>query len=261
MPISDLSIYGSMSSFFDPFRNLYNANTIYVNSNGNVFHPEAGKEIFKPKEGYQAEVGTRYTYKSLLEASASVFYIKRKNETKNLGTVEVENPDGSKTTLTITGQVGQTESKGFDLEVRLFPVKNLMIAMGYAYTHAEVADLKKNEYMETDPQKGLKLTNVPENTFFGMASYTIPEGWFKNLNFNVNVSYMDKVYRNALNTTIFPSYWLTDVSASYPLSNGIRLSLNVNNLFSENYILQSLGNQMTPAMPRNFLISISYSLK
>ena len=256
MPTTDWSIYGSMSSFFDPYRTFYNANTIYVDGSGNIFDPEAGGEIFKPKKGYQAEVGARYTYKSLLQASASVFYIKRMNETKNIGSVEIENPDGSTSTKTITGQVGQTISRGFDLEVRLFPVKNLMVAMGYAYTHAEVGDLKRNAFMDADAQKGLKLTNVPENTFFGMASYTIPEGWFKKLNFNVNVSYKDKIYRDALNTREFPSYWLTDVGASYPLSNGVTLSLNVNNLFSEDYIIQDLGRQVTPAMPRNFLITV-----
>ena len=252
-----------MSSFFDPYRNFYNANTIYINSNGEEFNPEVGGEIFKPKEGFQAEVGGRYTFKSLIQASASVFYIKRKNETKNIGTVEVADPnDPSRViTKTITGQVGQTVSKGFDLEVRLFPAKNLMVAMGYAYTDARAAKLKKNPYMESEPQEGLKVTGVPENTFYGMASYTIPGGWFKKLSFNATVSYMDKLYRDALNTRTFPSYWLTDVGVSYPLSSGIRLSLNVNNLFSEDYIMQALGNQLTPSMPRNFLLSVSYSLK
>ncbi len=258
MPVNDLSIYGSMSSFFSPYRTFYSPTTIYIDKDGNEFYPENSKEIFKPQEGYQAEVGARYTYKNLLQASASVFYIKRYNETKNIATFT--DPDTNKK-YTVTGQVGQSESKGFDLEVRLFPVKNLMLAVGYAYTNAEIAELKKNKYMETDPQEGLKLPGVPENTFIGMASYTIPSGWFRNLSFNANISFMDKVYRYADNSSEFSSYWLTDVSASYPLRNGITLSLNVNNLFNEDYINQSLGNQMVPSMPRNYLITVAYSFK
>ena len=43
------------------------------------------------------------------------------------------------------------------------------------------------------------------------------------------------------------------------MRNNVRLGLNVNNLFDQEYFNQSIGNQFVPSMPRNFLLSASYS--
>jgi outer membrane receptor for ferric coprogen and ferric-rhodotorulic acid len=59
----------------------------------------------------------------------------------------------------------------------------------------------------------------------------------------------------------YSSYWLTDMGISYPFGNGIRLSANVNNVFDKKYSNQAIyGTQRVPGMPRNFMVSIAYSL-
>lgn len=73
---------------------------------------------------------------------------------------------------------------------------------------------------------------------------------------------MDKVYTNYAKSMSFSSYWLTDMGISYPLKNGIRLSGNVNNVFDKTYSNQAVyGTQRVPGMPRNFMLSLAYSLR
>lgn len=264
LPHKDVSIYGSMASFFTPYRNFYSANTIYVNADGNRFYPEAGKEIFKPQDGYQGELGARYSYKTWLQATASVYYIRRNNETKTLAT-KYKDPEDNDKEKTVTGQVGTSDSKGFELEVSLFPVSGFTTTLGYGYIDAKVRKIAENKFTslnnDLNVNKGKQLATIPKNTFFAAGSYYIQNGLFKDLGFNFTVSYMDKVYRSLDNTTYFPSYWITDLGASYKLKNNIRLGVNVNNVFNETYYNQALGNQMVPSAPCNFLASVSYSLR
>ncbi|QIK60380.1 TonB-dependent siderophore receptor [Dysgonomonas sp. HDW5A] len=258
IPTKDLSLYGSMASFFNPYRDFYAENVIYVDANGNRFFPTAGKEIFKPQTGYQGELGVRYNLGKYAQATGSVFYIIKNNEKKTLKTGVVDE-DGI--TKSVVGQVGSSESKGFDLDITVFPAQGLNVMLGYAYTDATIRDLKTNEYMETETQKGNMLTGVPKNTFFAAANYLIQKGVFKNLGFVATASSMDKVYRNTDNTSEYPSYWLVDMGVSYKLKNNVRLSANVNNVFDKEYFNQSLGSQMVPSMPRNFLLTMAYSLR
>lgn len=253
----DLTVYGSMASFFMPYRDFYNEKVIYVNSDGKRFYPEKGGEIFKPQTGYQGEVGARYAYKTWLQATASAFYIKRNNDKRTKS--NVKDTDG--VLKTVTAQVGTTVSQGVELEVKLTPVRNLFFQLQYGYTDAKVSKMKANEYIEVDPQKDYKLTLVPANTFLAAVDYTIGAGVFKNLGFNATVSYMDKTYRNTTNTMTYPSYWLTDCGVSYRMNNGVTLSANVNNIFDKKYYNQSLSYQMVPSMPRNVLVSLAYTLR
>lgn len=258
IPTKDLSLYGSMASFFNPYRDFYAENVIYVNANGDRFQPTDGKEIFKPQTGYQAEVGVRYNLGKYVQTTGSVFYIIKNNEKKTLKTGVVDE-DGI--TKSVVGQVGSSESKGFDLDITVFPAQGFNVMLGYAYTDATIREMKTNEYMETETQKGNELTGVPKNTFFAAANYLISKGVFKNLGFVATTSFMDKVYRNTDNTSEYPSYWLVDMGVSYKLKNNVRLSANVNNVFDKDYFNQSLGSQMVPSMPRNFLLTMAYSLK
>ena len=47
---------------------------------------------------------------------------------------------------------------------------------------------------------------------------------------------------------------------SYTFQNQVRLTLNVNNICNHSYYNQALGNQLVPSIPRNFQLSLSYTL-
>ena len=267
LPISNLSVYGSFANYFSPYRDLYSPNTVYVNSSGNRFYPKDGEEIFKPQSGYQAEIGTRYTLNRYLQATASAFYIHKKNEKKTLNSAYTDPDDGI--SKSVIGQVATSRSKGIELEVIITPIHNASLSLGYGYTDAKIEDfstdvekLISQGFLEQaiDTQKGLRLTGVPKNTFFAAGNYEFDKGLFKNLGLNFTLSYMDNVYYDLSKTLIYPSYWIADFGASYKLDNGVRFQVNVNNLFNDRNFNQSLGTQIVPREPRNFLFTLAYDL-
>lgn len=264
LPIEGVSVYGSLANFFMPYRDLPDQSTnIYIDESGNRFYPKSGSEVFKPQTGYQAEVGSRYRLSNIFEASASVYYIRKNNEKATIASKYVD-PDDGKTQKNIVGIIGGSESKGFELEFNANPVNGLLLNFGYAYTDATVREMKTIVFdgkTYSDTGKGARLANAPVNTFFSAGSYTFIKGVLKDLSFNYTVSFMDKVHRDLTKSVTYPSYWLTDMGVSYELKNGIGLSMVVNNIFDKKYYNQSLGKQMVPSNPRNYLATISYRLK
>ena len=256
MPTPDWSIYGSFANFYMPYRDLYNDNTVYINSDGKRYYPKDGKDILKPQKGYQTEIGARYNWNTKISTSASLFYIYSENEKKTLGSIE---EDG--VTKNIVGQVGTSDSKGLEVELTYQPLENLKFNFGYAYTDARIRKMKKNEYMNEEVNKGERLAFVPNNTFISYGDFSFKSGIFKNLGFNYTVSYMDHVYRSISKDLIYPSRTLVDLGASYKLKNNITLSCIINNLFDESYFESSMGSrQIVPANPRNYMATIAYTL-
>lgn len=268
LPVTDLSIYGSFANFFMPYRDVVNTEaTVYINADGSRFYPTSGEEAFKAQKGYQAEIGTRYAINNKFQITASAFYIRKDNEKKTLNSNYVDPEDDR--TKSVVAQVATSDSKGLELEISYTPAPNALFSMGYAYTDAKIrkfsfsADkLIEEGYMDknVDTQNGIRLAGIPKNTFFAAGNYEIIKGCLKNLGFNATVSYMDNVYRDLSKSVIYPAYWQADLGASYKLNNGIQLRVNVNNVFDDRYFIQSLGTQITPRTPRNYLLTIAYSL-
>lgn len=272
LPHPNTSLYASFASFFKPIRTFYQDNTIYIDANGERYDATRNGEVFKPENGYQAEVGVKYDLGHLFHANASLFYIRKMNSTATLLNNYVENG----VEKTITGQVGVQDSKGFDFDVTLTPTSTLAFTLGYGLNDSKIREMKEvkdptladaiygsnpaDKKGELNKQEGNWQANVPNQTFYAFGSYTIPRGIFKNLEFHLSSSYTGKVYRNTANSTWFNPYWVTDLGASYTLNNCIHLTVNVNNLFDKTYYNQALGNQLVPSMPRNFQVAISYTL-
>ena len=113
--------------------------------------------------------------------------------------------------------------------------------------------------MDSDATKGKQYPRIPKNTFFVLGDYTVVKGVLRGFGVNFDVDFQDKVYRNNANSSYFDAYWLANLGFSYRLHNGIRLGLNIKNLFDKEYFNQSLGNQMVPSQPRNYMASLQYS--
>lgn len=267
LPIKDLSFYGSLANLYMPYRDIADTEKyMYADSDGNRFYPKTNKELFKPQTGYQAELGTQYNWGRYLQATASVYYIRKNNE-KMTSSAKYADPDGGDNKQ-IVGIIGSSESKGFEIELKSNPIRNLYLSAGYAYTNAKTRKATNIQFVSNrdsdsglNLEKGTRLANAPVNTFFSAGDYTISSGVFRNLSFNYTVSFMDKVHRDLTKNVIYPSYWLTDLGVSYRLNNGIGVALNVNNVFDKKYYNQSLNRQMVPSDPRSYLVTISYSLR
>lgn len=249
------SVYGSVSNFYMPYRDVISSTTIYVDKDGNRFYPTDGS-VFKPQTGYQAELGTRYNLNKYLQASGAVYYIRRNNEKKTLQSGVIE--DG--VTKSVVGIIGSSQSKGFEIELSSNPFDGMHINAGYSFTDATILNLKKNEYLDTDPQKGMHQAGVPMNTCFVLANYSFTKGLLKQTSVFASLTYTDHIYRDISKSVIFPAYWLADMGVSHKLTNGVELRLNVNNVLNHSYFSQSLSRQIVPAQPRNYLMTVSYSM-
>ena len=256
LPMESLSIFGSFSNFFQPYRDFYNDNTIYINSDGNRYDPQTSKEVFKPQRGYQAEIGSRYSIKNIFYASLSAYYIKRTNEKKTLTSIVEDGINKS-----VIGQVGTTVSKGFEFEAGVNPTSNLSLSVGYTYTHATVSDIKKNEYLNTDSDEGVQLAYVPRNMLYSAGNYQFPASFMKNLSLNYTISYTDEMFNNLAKDVVLPSHFIADLGASYKLKNGVTILANLNNVFNKYYATNTYGRQIIPSIGRNCTITLSYSLK
>lgn len=276
LPHPNTSLYASFASFFKPIRTFYRDNVIYVDANGERFNPTRNEEVFKPENGYQAEVGIKYDLSRFLQANASLFYIRKMNSTATLTNSYQTEVDGQTKKLTVIGQVGVQDSKGFDFDVTVTPLPTLVFTLGYGFNDSKIRKMKEVKDPELaqaiygsdaqaakdklNSQEGNWQANVPNQTFYAYGSYIIPKGWLKNLEFHFSSSYTGKVYRNTANSAWFDPYWITDLGASYTVNNHVHLTVNVNNLFNKSYYNQALGNQLVPSMPRNFQVALSYTL-
>lgn len=276
LPHPNTSLYTSFASFFKPIRTFYSDNVIYVDASGQRFEPVRNEEIFKPEKGYQAEVGLKYQWSNVLTANTSFFYIRKMNSTATLTSDYQVEVNGKPTRMSVIGQVGVQDSKGFDFDITLSPTSSLAMTIGYGLNDSKIREMKEVKDKEladaiygkdpTDAKKQLNSqegnwqSNVPNQTFYAYGSYTIPRGIFKNLEFHLSSSYTGKVYRNTANSTWFNPYWITDFGMSYLLNRNIHITFNLNNVFDKEYYNQALGMQMVPSMPRNFQVAISYTL-
>ena len=258
LPVEQLSLYASIGSYFKPIVSFYRDDIRYFDRHGKEFFPTKNGKVFDPEQGFQVEVGIRYTLVEKLEANVSLFYINKKNIQYTLGN-KGDIVKGDTLSKTIVGQVGRMDSKGFDVELTYKPIAGMSLTAGYGYTDARVREVADNPYLESYRLKGKQYPRIPKHTFYVYGDYEVTEGMLKGWGANFDVTYQDKVFRNADNTTQFDAYWLANAGLSYRMRNNVRLGLNVNNLFDQDYFNQSLGNQFVPSMPRNFLLSASYS--
>ena len=261
IPVTQLSLYLSASSFFRPNTTMFNAQTIYYDRNWNKFDPDAdGGQVFRPEEGNQFEFGVRYELSTMLEVNASTFYMKRYNIVRRVGTIN-EEVDGAVVEMPVQAQVGRAETKGFDMDVTFKPLRTLQIVGGWGWSDYRIISSDVNpvdwpDFAEVSTVN-LRATGAPRTTLYAYADYTIPKGVFKNLSLHLSGTYTDKIYRNIADNTYFPSLYLFDAGIYYTINKQIRLSMIVNNIFNREYFVKTT----TLGKPCNFMASVSYTFK
>lgn len=258
-PMQDINIYTSLANFYKPFMTVYSPTTIYLNKLGQEFTPTPDKEIFDPMRGYQWELGTRVALAPWVEMTASGYYIKQNNVIKNLKSVD-EIVDGKTVKKTVRGQVGTVDSYGFELDVMATPILGLELGAGYSYTHAITGKIAPNEYMDTDQATGKQLPYIPRHKFYTLGAYSVSEGLFKGFEAHYSANYTGERFRNIQNSLSFEGFWQVDLGASYEVTKGLTLGVDVYNVFNKVSYQESLGLQLFPSEPRSARISLVYTL-
>lgn len=225
-PIAGGSLFASYSNYFKPSR------TIAPND-----------RIFDPETGYQTEAGIKWEKPNVISATFSGFYM-LKNNIVERNKVDEYN------------QIGEADSKGFELDIEFTPLKGLYAKAGYAYVDASVRAFDTEKLQAT--KAGNKLRYAPEHLANAWVSYNFQNRKLKGLGIGSGLNYTGENYTNTANTYILPSYYTLDATLFYE-SNGVRVAFNANNITNQFYYTDAIyGNQFFPGMARNFKLSLGY---
>ncbi|AFT70262.1 TonB-dependent siderophore receptor family protein 6 [Alloalcanivorax dieselolei B5] len=188
----------------------------YAESFEPISGQNAGGQAFEPTEGKQTEIGLRYQPRSgFTSITASAYQLTQ----ENVLTSDLANPGFSV-------QEGEVESSGFELEARTNLSNGLNLIASYAYIDNEVT--KSNSGTE-----GNRTNGVPRNMASLWADYAF-DGSLYGLGLGAGVRYIGET-RDIANTVAVPSYTVVDATLRYRLSPQWLMTLNVDNLFDEEY--------------------------
>ncbi|WP_313522578.1 TonB-dependent siderophore receptor [Stutzerimonas kunmingensis] len=242
--------HNAVSPRFGLIYDLTEELAVYANTSRS-FKPNRGadrsSQAFDPEEGIAHEVGVKYELPEHdLSVTAALFHITKEN-------VLTSDPFDSNYQVA----AGEARSRGFDISVAGNITPQWRMIGGYAYVDAEVTE-SSSASMPT----GTRLANVPRHSFNLLDTYEFAEGPLTGLGVGMGVKYVGDRKGGATSTAFdMDAYTTVDLLAYYPLTERVRLNLNLNNLFDEEYEERAWGNIWAyPGAPRTLQAGIAITL-
>ncbi len=215
----------------------------------------AGQNPFEPEKSKQVEGGVKYeAMQGRLSSTFSVFEIHRRN---TLAPIACNSGVGG----TCSQQVGGEQSKGFEWEMNVQPVKGWQLQFGLARADAKIELSNSNT---TAPLVGARLTNAPLNMANFWSRYDFQGGPLKNFGVGFGVVYKSEHTGNlpSLSDTrvlLLPSYTTADLGFYYK-AGSIDFTLKFSNIFDKKYFegVNSTTNELgiVPGVPRSATLSM-----
>ncbi|MFL9709805.1 TonB-dependent siderophore receptor [Methylobacillus sp. Pita1] len=217
---STWSVYASYTKIFRP-----------QDSWLNEFIPSS----LKPEEGVGYEAGVKAGFHGgRLTASLSVF----RNDVDNLA---VWNNDAFTYDL-----LGNTRTRGVEMELSGALATNWQLSAGYAYATTEDGDGER------------VLTYVPRQTMKLFTSYRLPGAWEK-LTLGGGVHWQNAITSGSDFNYAQDSVALVNLMARYQIDRNLSFSLNLNNALDKEYYSTIASNSGAFGAPRNFMASLKYT--
>ena len=242
--------HNAVSPRFGLIYDLTEELAVYANTSRS-FKPNRGadrsSQAFDPEEGIAHEVGVKYELPEHdLSVTAALFHITKEN-------VLTSDPVDSNYQVA----AGEARSRGFDISVAGNITPQWRVIGGYAYVDAEVT-----ESSSASMPVGTRLANVPRHSFNLLDTYEFAEGPLAGLGVGMGVKYVGDRKGGATSTAFdMDAYTTVDLLAYYPLTERVRLNLNLNNLFDEEYEERAWGNIWAyPGAPRTLQAGIAITL-
>jgi catecholate siderophore receptor len=140
---------------------------------------------------------------------------------------------------------GKQRVDGIELGAAGSVTNRWSLMAAYAFMDSEIA-------ASANPaETGNDLTLTPEQTFSLWTTYRFP----RNVTVGGGAQYMDAVFRNTVNTTNVPSYWLVNGLASYDINEHLTLRVNLQNLTDKEYVDRVGGGHYIPGPRRQATFS------
>lgn len=191
----------------------------YVSMVESVAPPEVG---VTPKRGKQYEFGVKYAPLGMNALFSAAIY----DLTQDNVTFAVVLDDGRIEQQTI----GETRTRGLDLEAKAEITENLSLVGGYSYMESEVV-------RDINPaREGNEFDVAPKHSASLWSYYSFPG---TKMSAGLGARYVGAYYFNLANTSKSDATTLFDAAFNYNIAKGTDLALNVSNLLDEQHVVGS----------------------
>jgi len=179
------------------------------------------------------DLGFRYSHRYFSVAPV-FFYCKHNDLLASIDDPRIINPKDNKP-VTYYQNVGDATAYGFELELNLYPLKNLMVYFNPSYTDMSFDD----DFKRGDHTLKIKDNQIPDTPKWIVKSgliYTI-----NNFEISPTVKWIDSRYGDALHKEKIDDYAVVDLNLRYTINDFWELSeakvgLELSNLFDERYV-------------------------
>lgn len=227
----------STYSAYVSYTGIFNPQTDYRDSNGNVLTPAKGKTT---------EIGLKGDYlDGRLNASVALFDTRLDNAAQIVAGTYT--PSGSQAYKSVDG----TKSRGIEMDLQGELARGWNIYAGVAHFTAKDGD-------------GVRLNSqLPRTTAQFFTTYQLPGSWSR-LTLGGGVKWQSRFYEAANTGTSTlggeqKSYALVSLMGRYVIAKGTDVAINVNNLLDRKYALQK-GDFDTVGYgaPRNVMVTLNF---
>lgn len=220
---------------------------------GQNFRPLSGADFagnaFDPNISESIEGGIKYaSANGRLTATASLFSIEQ-------GNILVADPVNAGFTIA----AGEARSRGFEFDLEGEIAEGLDLWMSYAYVDARV----ENNVADPDFGKliraGDRLLNVPEHTLNVQLAYSARIA-DRDVRLGGGVQHVSERLGDVGTTFELPAYTLARLFAEAELTEGVRLRVDIDNLFDTTWYANSFSQLwIQPGIPRNVRVTGSFA--
>jgi iron complex outermembrane receptor protein len=212
-----------------------------------IINPEAGGP-FDPLTSEMVEFGAKSEwFNKRLSATLSLYQI-----IESGGLYNADDPSNPERLV----QLGEEQSRGFELNLSGSILPNWSIVAGYAFNDAKITESDDEEVI------GRQKPNAPRNTANLWTKYIIENGKLEGLGLGFGYNYVSERFGSIVSAAepdMFPAYSLFDAAVYYQL-NKVQLQINVNNIFDKTHWVGGYDViRAFPGSPRSIMTTVSYT--
>jgi iron complex outermembrane receptor protein len=222
-------------------------------SYGKGFRPNTGQDAhgvaFAPETTKSYEIGTKFETPDKSLSGTIAFF---KTDKTNVLTADPVNAGFSLA-------VGAAQSKGAEVDVTARLPLSLRVTVSYAYVDAFISKSLLDPDFARPLAAGSPLINVPAHSgnLLLFRDFALGE---RMLSLGGGVNYVDKRLGETGTTFFLPSYTLVKLFGTFEVTEKLKLSAEVNNLFDKVYYPNSYAQLwVNPGTPRTWSVRGIYS--
>ena len=228
-PIQPVSVYASYTKTYLP----RNGEQLTSLSNAS----------FDPEEFDNYEIGVKWDVRPELTLTAALYRLDRSN---------VVVPDPTPVVPGALIEVDGQRTEGLELSATGQLTERWSMVAAYAWQDGEVTRTQS-----ASVPAGAKLANLPEHSLGLWNRYDFTDQFGA----GIGVIYQSERFAAADNKVELPAFWRVDAAAYYDVTDRLRVQVNVENLFDEEYFSNAHNNfNISPGAGRLFkaLLTVRY---